>query len=147
MFASPFVVTLAACGGPSTPPPNPPQPQQDTAAPSATATTSSAPTASSAQATAEPKTWTIQIDHTKCSAMVDVTCPTGATCNPPPPSAYTCPKDVELLSYPLKVSMVAGSDQCQAKFRVYPGDGNCPPHVHCNPPPPHMSTITVPCPK
>jgi hypothetical protein len=59
------------------------------------------------------------------------------TCNPPAPTKVKCPpyiagQDVREVT----------QDKCVTRFVIT--GGHCPPHAHCNPPPPH--DIDVPCP-
>ena len=79
--------------------------------------------------------WTIFKSGNTCTAAVKVTCPQGATCNPPPPQPYACPENVT--QYP--VVIVSDGTMCQTERAPM----HCPPHVACNPPPPKV----VPCPK
>ncbi len=145
-------MTVAACGGstepihanPPAPDPQPP-PSASAATPAATADSAPAP-----QPTGEPlhmnpppasdRTFTISKSGGKCTAMQDVQCPAGATCNPPPPQPYPCPASVT--SYPANLIKHADSGACTV--RIY-SLGECPRDMNCNPPPPHDEK--VPCPK
>lgn len=162
VFAKSFVVTVAAlplaaaCAHEEPVHANPPAGVLPDATASATPTntapdpaTSNATTASSRAGAASSMTWTIVRDSSgKCRAMVDMTCPQGVSCNPPPPSAYTCPAEVPTDSYPLNVTAVAGSSMCETKiYEPSSSTGSCPPGAHCNPPPPQSHTVSVPCPK
>lgn len=150
-FAQSFVVTLAAaaalpaCKHDTPIIGNPPAP---TDTPTASATAATIPSAApSAGGHAEAETWTLSMSSGACEAMLDVSCPAGERCNPPPPQAYPCPKDVAPSAYPLRLSSIPGSPSCKAELTEYGGGGNCPPDMHCNPPPPRQRVLNVPCPK
>ena len=161
IFAPSLVVTLAAlpiaCGSSQTPTANPPPPTQNPPAPTETASSSSqgatAPTATATTTSTVVSTsdaamqWTVTVLNGKCEAQYAATCPEGATCNPPPPSDYACPKDIPLNSYPLTVTKPARSQECTAEYTLRSSGGTCPPGAHCNPPPPRDVKKTVPCPK
>ncbi len=156
-FARPFVITLAAapaCFVSSSTPPSQPvsqaapgQPSQSDPAPATPPPSQSPvivanpphprPQGPAEQAPAPPPEtrWTITKTATGCQSMVDVTCPAGAMCNPPPPQPYECPKMVKL---PAKVTTF-GKDACVVEREPV----QCPPGAICNPPPPQR----VPCPK
>lgn len=157
VFARSFVVTVAlvpACGNSSSDVhANPPPPTDTTSstttsatpAPTATATATAQATAT---ATATNDTWTILNSNGKCvAALPDVSCPPSASCNPPPPTPYTCPANIPLNAYPLTVTRAAGSQQCTTTYRQHQPTGTCPPNAHCNPPPPREVTVNVSCPK
>jgi hypothetical protein len=57
-----------------------------------------------------------------------------------------CPKGVMDSSYPFKLTRAAGSKECTAQVTVY-HSVDCPPTAYCNPPPPSMTTLKLPCPK
>jgi hypothetical protein len=85
--------------------------------------------------------WSVSAgDKDVCWAEPHVDCDPAVvhhTCNPPAPTKVKCPpyiagEDVR----------ETAPDQCVTLFKV--SGGHCPPHAHCNPPPPH--DIDVPCP-
>lgn len=146
-------MTVAACGGstepihanPPAPDPQPP-PSASAATPAATAESTPAPQASGAPMRMNPpppapnRTFTIAKSAGKCAAMEDVQCPSGATCNPPPPQPYPCPANVT--SYPAKLTEHADTGACTVRIHSVV---ECPRGMNCNPPPPHDDK--VPCPK
>jgi len=81
------------------------------------------------------KSWTVFKSGDSCSAVVVVSCPPNAMCNPPPPRPYACPDGISL-EHPITID--ARGDGCF----VHREPAHCPPHVMCNPPPPRK----VPCP-
>ena len=83
-------------------------------------------------------TWHVFKTKDGCEAALDVSCPKGATCNPPPPHAYTCPASLAD-GETLKIVKPAGSNVCQVDY----GPMSCPPNTVCNPPRPR----TIACPK
>jgi len=126
---------------------NPPSPV--TGNPSTTATTSAsvaqAPVAPTASAFVHgDSVWTVTQSNGTCTAMMEAACD---HCNPPPPSSYECPKSIAAASYPIEVTQRGNSQVCTAEYTQYSGGGNCPAGMHCNPPPPHKVTVSVPCPK
>jgi hypothetical protein len=142
VFAAPFVITVAACATPDTTlPPQEPVTLPPTADPVATSDPTVAPPN---DPPTDPPTgaamWSINRNGNSCTAMMQTTCPPDASCNPPPPSAYTCPPEVS--RYPATVRRAAGSAECAVL--VMP-DMTCPRGAYCNPPPPH--DVKVPCPK
>jgi hypothetical protein len=101
----------------ATPPPPPPQPTPTPVNPS------------------QPnQMWTVLKTTSGCEAILDVSCPQGASCNPPAPIKYACPDGVKL---PAKITTFG--DSCA----VVPPEMHCPPHAMCNPPRPQK----VACPK
>lgn len=158
VFATPFVVTLAACGGAEAP--------QDQV-PVTTTTVPDAPTASAvavvptAQPTAVPTSaptgqpaadihWTLSQDGAKCIASRNVECPKVPagqpipTCNPPRPQSYKCPDGFQGQGDIVKA---AGKDTCELHRPTVFHQVQCPPGVRCNPPPPqHFDPVPVPCP-
>ena len=68
-----------------------------------------------------------------CMEYVDVYCPPGDSCNPPPPREVQCPEEMELptAKNPDAVS-VRDNGECYESL----GNEGCPPDVRCNPPPP-----------
>jgi hypothetical protein len=163
IFATPFVLTLAAtaCNSGTAPPPKDPDPAPSGTAPTASAapttsasaapttSASAAPTATvaaSATGSAPPAApevrWTVDQDPKtkKCVAFVDYACAPGVSCNPPQPQDYACPKAIA--HYPANVVRKSGATECTT--RMVP-DMSCPKGMHCNPPPPHDEP--VPCPK
>ncbi|MEO7093465.1 MAG: hypothetical protein ABI175_09455 [Polyangiales bacterium] len=158
-FATPFVVTLAAIpacvvqsapprSGPpvSQPAPQPSEPAQPTPAqPTDTKVVaiSNPPRPGTEQATPpkeEPakfeRHWTVMKLDGKCLAYAQSSCPAGATCNPPPPSNYTCTPDV---TDGMKIVQWANTVGCHVETPAPP----CPPKTMCNPPRPRA----VPCPQ
>jgi hypothetical protein len=167
LFATPFVVTLAAmpiaaCVE-STPPPQQPtptvQPQptappttptptQETTPPTETVVTNpprpTPATPAQPEAFSYEQHWTVTQSPQGCSAMPKVDCPKPekgkpvATCNPPPPMKYECPKDWTG-AYPIAVVQYANDPTCQVERAPI----KCPQGALCNPPPPTY----VACPK
>lgn len=162
-FATPFVVTLAAapaCYVQSAPQPqpqpvaqqqaqpadshpvvisNPPRPQP---APSDPQPAPSEPPPNLSVIHNPPKpqpssSWHVFKTKDGCEAIVNVQCPAGAACNPPPPSKYDCPPGIAM-GKPLTV-VTDGNDGCM----IEPAPPSCPPNVMCNPPRPTQ----VACPK
>lgn len=158
LFASPFVVTLAAipaCYTESAPPPQQPQPQPVVQRPAEPAQGSAAeivvanpprPAPAPAEGTAAPQPqtyafdqrWTVMKHGDKCSAMVDVDCPKPKhpgdpvpTCNPPPPMKIACPDGWDGKAT-LAVVQYANTAECV----IEPPPMKCPPGTKCNPPPP-----------
>lgn len=82
--------------------------------------------------------WTVMKQGDKCLAYVDVQCPAGATCNPPPPKAYAC-LPAMAAGESVKIVQKAGAAECMTE----PAMPACPPNAACNPPRPQK----VPCPK
>jgi hypothetical protein len=153
LFASSFVVTLAAipaCGSPppSQPPVSEPAPAQgsDHASPApagATGVITNPPPPQPAPPSANRR-WTIWKQQTGCVASVEIKCPLpqhegdpAPTCNPPPPMSYACPADWDGKSQ-LVVVQYANTEGCV----IEPPPMKCPPNTPCNPPPPRP----VPCP-
>ncbi|MBP6628521.1 MAG: hypothetical protein KBG28_00865 [Kofleriaceae bacterium] len=66
-----------------------------------------------------------------CKAARVATCPAGATCNPPPPVATTCPSGMKA-GTSVQVMRAAGGTECF----VVPAPTSCPKGAACNPPPP-----------
>jgi hypothetical protein len=74
-------------------------------------------------------TWHVFKTKDGCEAALDVSCPKGATCNPPPPQTYDC----EGLSITKPITIVSeGEGICH----VQPEPVHCPPGAMCNPPRP-----------
>jgi hypothetical protein len=159
-FATPFVVTLAAapaCYVQSAPPPAEPVPQQQAAPatvvanpprPQPTPAVTNPPRPVEPPATtvvtnpprptgpAAGTTWHVFKTKDGCEAALDVSCPKGATCNPPPPQKYDC----EGLSIGKPITIVSeGEGICH----VQPEPVHCPPGAMCNPPRPRR----VACPQ
>jgi hypothetical protein len=159
-FATPFVITLAAVPAcyvqPSAPPPqpqaepaqppdshpvvvtNPPRPQPEPATPPPQdppnpSVIHNPPRPQPAQ----PRSWHVYKTTTGCEAIVNVQCPEGIACNPPPPQKYDCPGGI-MTDKPLTV--VTTADGSCVVEREPP---KCPPHAMCNPPRPQSVT----CPK
>jgi hypothetical protein len=153
-FASPFVVTLAACtpshtSNPPGPRPQPTPPTDPTPAqPDPVAEPPPAPATDPATPAREPakfeSRWTVMMQGTDCNAFHDSSCPKVAPgqpippCNPPPPIKYACPDGFKQ-GEALKIILRAGATDC---FVDYPAM-NCPPKAACNPPPPRK----VACPQ
>ncbi len=160
-FASSFVVTLAtvpaACVVQSAPPPRsgPPmtqpgpqtsEPAQPTPAdpgPTTPQVISNPPPPGAEQATppkpeAPAKTerhWTVMKIGGKCRAYVQVACPAGAICNPPPPTDYACTPEITDAA-PMKIVQWANTTGCHVETPAPP----CPPQTMCNPPRPRAVT-------
>jgi hypothetical protein len=119
--------TAVPCPSYDTPPPPPPA-SIDAGVPDA------------AQAAVELRAWTItQGDHTCYAERAGgMTCPAGATCNPPAPTKVSCPP-----FNPGNNVVEIAPDHC--RMLLVMGGGHCPPRVHCNPPPPRE--VEVPCPQ
>ncbi|HEU0032365.1 MAG TPA: hypothetical protein VFQ53_17155 [Kofleriaceae bacterium] len=149
-FAAPFVVTLAACGGKSAPPPQPPtpittvepaQPQpiaEPTAGEPTPATTppiQANPPPPKVQPATYEQHWRVSKGGDGCLAMPQVSCPEPKnggprpTCNPPPPIKYACPTDVDV---PFEIVLREGATECF----VVPPPMKCPKGAMCNPPRP-----------
>jgi hypothetical protein len=56
---------------------------------------------------AAPRAWRVAKVGKACQATEQVDCPSGAACNPPPPVAYACPKD---MPQPLPVVIYENGD-------------------------------------
>jgi hypothetical protein len=81
------------------------------------------------------RNWTVRIDAKgACLAYQDVQCPTGATCNPPPPQPVACPAGITV-DRPVHIFAQAGSHDCY----VMPAPVRCPERATCNPPPPRKT--------
>jgi hypothetical protein len=161
-FATPFVVTLAAApacyvqSSPSSPQPPPPVAQPAPGQPASTQAppvvvnppppgaasqpgpTTAPPPATTAQpaggapAPVRERRWTVFRNDRGCSAMVEVKCPPGAMCNPPPPVKYACPDSMAVND---RITIVSyDGTTCQ----IEPEMPKCPPNTRCNPPPPRQ---------
>ena len=75
---------------------------------------------------------TQQPDGTCVSFPTDFKCPTGATCNPPPPKPVECPPEQQLPTAkdPADVTK-RDNGQCWEHRKI-----RCPEGARCNPPPP-----------
>jgi hypothetical protein len=133
-FATPLVITLAACSSPQTTTPphhNPPAPQPEPGNNPPPTTDPATP----AQTT--EMRWHVTRMGANCAAHVDVNCPKPEagkpthTCNPPPPIKYTCPEGLADKSS-LEIVRYAGAAECV----VVPEPVKCPPNAACNPPRP-----------
>ncbi len=147
-FASPFVLTLAACSSPPAEPPhaNPPpptnvQPPADpppgsTEPPHDNPPIAGDPAAQPSDSKPAPteQRWTVMKSGDHCEAYSDQACPPGGTCNPPAPQKIECPATATL---PVKVRGFNGV------CTIAQAPGPCPPNVKCNPPPPQR----VKCPE
>ena len=153
-FATPFVVTMAACTVQSGPPPARPvgtaqhPGHGDPTGPSDPNGLGNRPddraqmgTAGTAQTDTSERRWTISNQGGKCMAYTKVQCPPNTHCNPPRPTEYACAGAGGELAASGSINVVrwAGSTTCQ--IEVPPA--NCPPEMSCNPPPPRQ----VACPK
>ena len=153
-FATPFVVTLAAvpaCYVQSAPQPQPqpvvqqqPQPQPDShpvivsnpprPQPEQPPPSDPPPHVIVNPPPPQPTTatsWHVFKTNDGCEAIVNVQCPKGAACNPPPPQKYDCPPGI-VAGKPLTVVTV-NNGECV----VEQAPTSCPPNVMCNPPRPH----------
>ena len=82
-------------------------------------------------------TWRVVVDGVgTCTAMRDMECPEGASCNPPEPPRITCPDGADKIQYSIRAQ-----DDGTCVLVAPPPE--CPHGVACNPPPPHK----VDCPK
>lgn len=161
-FATPFVVTLAAAPAcyvqsqpqppqpvvTSTPEPqpsdshpvvvvNPPRPQPQ---PQPQPDPQPQPNPSVIHNPPRPQasaSWHVFKTKDGCEAVVNVQCPTGAMCNPPPPQKYDCPPGI-VMGKPINV-VTDGNGGCIVEQQP----PSCPPNVMCNPPRPTQ----VACPK
>ena len=82
-------------------------------------------------------TWHVFKTSDGCEAALNVSCPKGAMCNPPPPAKVDCPDG---LTMPKGMNIVSQGD---GTCIVQPEPVSCPPHAVCNPPRPR----SVSCPK
>jgi hypothetical protein len=141
LFASPFVITLAACGPQPQPAQPQPQPQPDpmiVANPPAPA-----PPAPDNAATVEQR-WTVSKGGSACQAMAHADCPRPKhpgepvpTCNPPPPMKIECPAGWDGKS-PMTVVRYANQTECMIEPPKV-SEADCP-KASCNPPPPRKIT-------
>jgi hypothetical protein len=111
--------------GTATPPPRAPQPGNTTVQQTQTQTTL--------------RSWHVfQNAGTKtCSAVLDVSCEKGMTCNPPPPTKVACPS---ALSMPQGATI---KEEAAGSCTLYYPLPDCPAGMACNPPRPQ----TIGCPK
>lgn len=148
-FATPFVVTMAACTVQSGPPPSrpmgtaqhpghgdpgptmPSDPNGMPSRPDDRAQMGTAPAPD--QADTSERHWTISKQGGKCTAYTNVTCPPNATCNPPRPTEYACSPDMAE-GASIKVVRWAGSATCMVEQPPM----SCPKNMSCNPPPPQQ---------
>ena len=150
LFASPFVVTLAAlpaaCFSGTTSPQVVPSPQPAEPGGEPAVVTDSTPprgsTPSQSGGTAQTYTfdqrWTVMKSGDSCSAMARVECPKPTTaggpvptCNPPPPMKVACPD-----GWDGKQALTIVQYANQATCMVEPPPMKCPQGAVCNPPPP-----------
>ena len=160
-FATPFVVTLAAAPAcyVQSAPPQQAQPQPVQAQPAQQPDNHPVVVANPPRPQPEPQTpppedhppvivnpprpqpaatsWHVFKTKDGCEAIVNVQCPTGAACNPPPPTKIDCPAGI---TAPKGMTIVSQPDGTCVVEREPP---KCPPHAMCNPPRPQ----TVTCPK
>jgi hypothetical protein len=142
-FAAPLVVTLAIPACTPTSPPQQPQPvaQEQPATQEQPTRPKDAPMNPPAPIKPQPAkyddgtTFSVWRSKDGCTAMLDITCPEGATCNPPPPMPYKCPEDLAV-NDSFKIYVRAG--QCEIHQETH-----CKPNQKCNPPAPQR----VPCPE
>lgn len=148
IFASPFVVTLAAmpaCYTESSPPPQQPQPHvqpRPEPTPGEVIVTNPPPPTEGGTAPTQTYTfdqrWTVMKSGEACSAMARVECPKPKkpgdpvpTCNPPPPMKVACPD-----GWDGKAALTIVQYANQADCMIEPPPMNCPKGAMCNPPPP-----------
>lgn len=143
IFASPFVVTLAAipaCFTESSPPPQQPQVVSPKPVEPGGQPTDPAPPAQggTAQTYTFDQRWTVMKSGDTCSAMQRVECPKPnkagdpvPTCNPPPPMKIACPD-----GWDGKQALAIVQYANQANCMVEPPPIKCPKDAVCNPPPP-----------
>ncbi|MBV8761334.1 MAG: hypothetical protein JO257_28815 [Deltaproteobacteria bacterium] len=81
--------------------------------------------------------WHVYKTGSGCEAAINIQCPAGATCNPPPPQKYDCPPGI-VMGKPINI-ITDGNGGCI----IEPQATSCPPNVMCNPPRPTQ----VACPK
>lgn len=148
IFASPFVVTLAAmpaCFTGSSPPPQDPQVQpRPEPTPGEVVVANPPPTTPGGGGTGQAQTytfdqrWTVMKSGEACSAMANVECPKAKkpgdpvpTCNPPPPMKVACPDGWDGKAA-LTIVQYANQESCM----IEPPPMRCPKDATCNPPPP-----------
>lgn len=154
-FATPFVVTLAAAPAcyvqsapPKAPQPAPTQTAQPDPAPApgpgpvVVNPPRPQPTPTTEPASPPPvapmsQKWSVYRAKDGCMAAVQVTCPPGTMCNPPPPFKYECPSNVSL-DKPVTVKSSPDGQSCYVEYPPV----KCPPNVACNPPRP--TPVTCP---
>lgn len=134
---------------------NPPRPTDPTAQPttprppvSSTSTAGnerpSPTTPTPTPAAATDRRWTVSKASGTCRTYIESKCPTAPkgqpqpTCNPPPPTAYTCPPNLDDNSS-AKIVQAAGQTTCMIEYPM----PTCPAGTMCNPPRPQK----VPCPQ
>jgi hypothetical protein len=123
-FATPFVITLAACTPMRTS--NPPPPRNPPV-------TENPPTTDHR----DTRHWKIAKANGTCTAGVE--CPsTTLPCNPPTPQPYDCPAELAD-GGSLEIVQLPGQTDCLIQHPPV----QCPPNVMCNPPPPEK----IACPK
>lgn len=152
-FATPFVVTIAACTMQSGPAPSRPMgtaqhPGHGDPAQPGPASSGGLParpderaqmgTQGTAQTDTSERRWTVSRQGGTCMAYTKVECPPNAACNPPRPTEYTCTADIAE-GTSINIVRVAGSATCMIERPPI----SCPPNVMCNPPPPQQ----VACPR
>jgi hypothetical protein len=79
-------------------------------------------------------TWHVFKTKDGCEAAIDVSCPKGATCNPPPPQKYDCPDGI-VTGKPMTI-VSEGENICH----VAVDPPSCPKGAMCNPPRPRRVT-------
>ena len=138
LFASPFVITLAACG-PQAQPAQPTQPTQPTD-PMIVANPPPPAPPPTDNGTSVEQRWTVFKDGSACRAMTSVDCPKPKhpgdpvpTCNPPPPMKIECPAGWDGAS-PMTVVKYATGAECMIEPPKV-SEADCP-KAKCNPPPP-----------
>lgn len=145
IFASPFVITLAACVESTTPPPQQPRPQPQPAQPAPptdpiVVANPPPPPPPTDNAVSVDERWTLFKDGSACRAMANVDCPRPKkpgdpvpTCNPPPPMKIECPAGWDGKS-PMTVVRYANQTECMIEPPKV-SEADCP-KAKCNPPPP-----------
>jgi hypothetical protein len=141
-FASPFVVTLAAiptaAAGCNPPPPQPPR-VVDPPVVAAPAEPDPVDAGKPREPAKFERSWTVMKikGNPDCQAMRNDTCPKVdpgkpiPPCNPPPPSKYVCPANLED-GNSIQIVLRAGATECFQKYEPI----KCPQGAKCNPPPP-----------
>ncbi len=151
VFARSFVITLAAipaCHHDDPPTYNPPPPATDVTHPSATPSASAIASVPPQLGPVADRGWYVTMNSGKCEASSNnMACPPGETCNPPPPKAYPCPTNVPANAMPISITHIIDAPNCTAEYQQPFSNAGCPPNMHCNPPPPKMISVSVPCPK
>jgi hypothetical protein len=118
---------------------NPPMPSTHTDDPKSDADANAPDETPKGDAPGYERNWSVEMQTDgSCLAYLQVSCKKGQTCNPPRPSAVSCPTGITA-DGPMKVHAASGSWDCF----VTPAASKCPPKATCNPPPPKATA----CPK